>query len=632
MNRDMRSTVVDASSGQVASLEGWGSKTPLAVLASPHSDTILWGKRWLERFGFRVALATSLEEATRLLAVGDAEIVVSEGSLRGVEGAALGAVRGQRDEGEEIPRLALCATPKEARVALQQNCADVACRPFEWPLIGHRATRLVHAHRTSKELICARADLSSLESERARPDSGSGFLDPLTGLPRRKPFERSLASALASSARTGGGLAVMLLDLDRFKLINETCGRHRGNEVLRQVSERLTSALRGTPLARRTAGPSTAAVARLDGDAFAMMVSPIGDRDEVAQIGQGVIDALSRPLMVEGAELYVSGSLGTAIAPADGRSPEDLLHRAELAMDEARRRGGGLCRPYHSELTRDRERALMIDRLLRRTLEREELRLHYQPIIDARTRRIVGAEALLRWHHPELGEVPPLEFIPIAEESGFMVEIGGWVLKTACRQLQDWMAAGLGPIRMAVNMSLCQLMRGDLCAAVDEALCEAGIDPALLEIELSERGVLKGDPDVLRQLHALRDRGVRLSVDDFGTGDSAIAYLKRFPLDTLKVDRSFVAGALLNPDDGVIMSAMIAMAHSLHLRVVAEGVEEPEQVSMLEGLACEELQGFFFSKGVSAGEFREMLAGEKGALAATAHGTSAERNDGHGHD
>jgi EAL domain-containing protein (putative c-di-GMP-specific phosphodiesterase class I) len=250
-------------------------------------------------------------------------------------------------------------------------------------------------------------------------------------------------------------------------------------------------------------------------------------------------------------------------------------------------------------------------------MEQEELRLVYQPIIDLRTRRIVGAEALLRWQHPELGEVPPMEFIPFAEETGLMVDIGKWVLKTACRQLRDWIDMGLPAIRMAANVSLCQLMRGNLPQVVDEALAEAGLDGSLLELELSERGVLCSDPEVLRQLQALRSRGVRISVDDFGTGDAAIGNLKKFPLDTLKVDRSFVASALTSDDDAAITSAMIAMAHRLRLRVVAEGVEEGGQVAFLEGLECEELQGFFFSPGVAPAQFRALLADEQGPRAST---------------
>jgi diguanylate cyclase (GGDEF)-like protein len=586
----------------------------MALLASLDSETLRWGKRWLERFGFHVETAATLADAETRLAAGEVEIVVVDDSLRRL-GAARAAAAGGPGA-PPFPVLALCSGPKDAGVALDEGTADVACKPFAWRLIGQQAARLVRATRAAEELASLRADLSSLQKEQAEDrDGAESALDALTGLPGRKSYERSLENALAAAARTDSALVVLLLDLDRFRQINETWGRQQGNQVLRHVAGRLAACLRGRAVGRQAAGPLVAAVARLEGDTFSMMVSPVRDGDEMLDLGRSVLNALAEPVLLDGVEVYVSASLGMAAAPIHGHSPEVLLHRAELAMAESRRRGGGLCRLYGSDMPPPRERALKIDRLLRRTLERNELELHYQPIVDARSRRIVGAEALLRWRHPELGDVPPLEFIPVAEESGFMVEIGHWVLRTACGQLRAWMDAGLPAIRMAINVSLCQFMRGNLPALLDETLAEARLPPSLLELELSERGVLRGDPDLLRQLHALRARGVRLSVDDFGTGDSAIAYLKRFPLDTLKVDQSFVAGALANPNDAVITSAMIAMAHSLSLRVVAEGVEEQAQVALLEGLQCEELQGYLFSKAVPADEFERLLGGEPMARA-----------------
>jgi diguanylate cyclase (GGDEF)-like protein len=431
----------------------------------------------------------------------------------------------------------------------------------------------------------------------------------LTGLPQRKAFERMVDSALLANARTRAGLAVLLVDIDRFKLINEAYGPGNGNRVLAHVAARLRASLHSRDLvAGRRVGPATAAVARVASDAFALLVSPVRERDDAEPLAQAVLTAICGPASLDGAELFLSASLGIALAPGDGADAEHLVRHAELAMAEARRRGGRTLRFFDRTLAQAQERALKIDRLLRRTLERDELRLHYQPLVDARSRLIVGAEALLRWSEPELGQVPPMEFIPFAEETGFMVEIGAWVIRTACRQLRAWIDEGLAPIRMAVNVSLCQIMRGNLRAIVDAALDESGVPAELLELELSERGVLHPDPEVLRQLNGLRQRGVRLSVDDFGTGDSAISYLKRYPLDTLKIDGSFVAGALTSDDDAAITSAIVAMARRLHLRVVAEGVESERQVELLQGMDCEEFQGFFFSPGVPADEFRAMLA------------------------
>lgn len=590
--------------------EGWGAKAPVALLASGHADTLRWGRKWLERLGFLVQTAARHDEAALLLRTGTVEIVIADASLGSPDRLGTWAALRQLAGGAELPLLALCSGDRESRRALLEGSTDVVRKPLEWPLLSQRAARLVQAHRTLKELAWVRGELEGRQSHDSVDGDGSpsGSVDPLTGLPQRRSYEKVLEGALSGNARTRSELAVLFLDLDRFKLVNETYGRRGGSQVLLQVAERLSACLRRRDLvARPRTGLITAAIGRLGGDAFSVMVSPVGGREEVSLIATTVLDALAAPFALGDTEVYLSASVGIALAPSDGACAEELLQHAELAMVESRRRGGGLTRFYSRALSDARERALKIDRLLRKTLDRNELSLHYQPLIDARTQRIVGAEALLRWQHPELGNVPPMEFIPFAEETGFMVEIGRWVLRTACRQLREWIDDGLPTIRMATNISLCQLVRGNLPQLVDQALAEARLDPALLELELSERGALRSDPDILRQLQALRGRGVRISVDDFGTGDSAIAYLKRFPLDTLKVDQSFVKGSSTDADDAAITSAMVAMAHRLRMRVVAEGVETAQQLDLLQDLGCEEVQGFLFSPAAPASTFRELL-------------------------
>jgi diguanylate cyclase (GGDEF)-like protein len=592
---------------------GHEPEAPLAIVACRHVGTLSLAREWLVRTGFRVAAADSVEAATRLLGTAPPALALVDAALRTAQGASAWTAIRQAPGGGELPLLALCSSDREARLAILEGSTDVMRKPLDWPILSQRALRLASAHRVAQELAQMRSAREREAEARGepRPGEAAGSLDPLTGLPNRKAYEQVLDDTLGANARSGAALAVMVLDLDRFKLVNESYGRRRGSQILIEVAERLKGSLRGRELVgRRRVGLTTGAIARLGGDAFSIMVSPVAGGEEVRRAADAVLDALSAPFVLEDTEAYVSASLGVALAPADGASAEELVQHAELAMAEARRRGDGSCRFYSRELTDVRERALKIDRRLRRAFERDELRLHYQPLVETRSRRIVGAEALLRWTDGELGVVEPLEFIPVAEETGFMLEIGRWVLKTACRQLRAWLDDGAPAIRIATNVSLCQLLRGDLAQAVDEALAESGIDPGLLELELSERGALHGDPDVLRQLQLVRARGVRLSVDDFGTGDSAIAYLKKFPLDTLKIDRSFVAGASSNDDDAAIASAMIAMAHRLRLRVVAEGVEKPQELELLRELECEELQGFLFSPGVPAAEFRALLAGE----------------------
>ncbi len=318
---------------------------------------------------------------------------------------------------------------------------------------------------------------------------------------------------------------------------------------------------------------------------------------------QGLLRALSQPFTAAGTEVYLAASAGVAVAAAELSDPGELLQHAETAMYEAKRRGGSQFHIYNAALNGAVDFKLGMDRRLRAALEREEFILHYQPVVEPVTRRVLGVEALLRWQDGANGWISPADFVPVAEETGLMTLIGTWVLKNACRQLKSWIDAGLPPLRMAVNVSRCQLERGDLAAEVERALLETGLDPGLLELEISERGTLRSEPGILAQLRKLKALGVRIVVDDFGTGQSAIAYLKQFPLDGLKIDRSFVMGTVSGGDDAVIVSAMVAMAHRLGLGVVAEGVETSDQLGKMQEYGCEAIQGYLFSRAVPPADF-----------------------------
>jgi EAL domain-containing protein (putative c-di-GMP-specific phosphodiesterase class I) len=319
-----------------------------------------------------------------------------------------------------------------------------------------------------------------------------------------------------------------------------------------------------------------------------------------------LVDRLSGRYFAGDDEVVLSTSAGVALAPADGLTAEMMLQKAELAAAEAAASGGAV-RFYGQSSNRLTERSRAINRLLPNALGRGEVQLHYQPLVEEAAARISGAEALLRWECPELGSVPPSEFVPLAEEASLMVNLGSWVLRTAARQARKWRDAGLPLGRMSVNVSLCQLVRGDLARVVREVLDETGLEPSVLELELSERGVLRSDPEILRQLRAIRALGVRLAIDDFGTGNSAVVYLKQFPIDVLKIDQSFIRGVGSSSEDAAITSATIAMARQLGLRVVAEGVEEPGQRDFLRRHGCSEYQGFLFSPAVPADVFADLL-------------------------
>jgi EAL domain-containing protein (putative c-di-GMP-specific phosphodiesterase class I) len=346
--------------------------------------------------------------------------------------------------------------------------------------------------------------------------------------------------------------------------------------------------------------------ARVGGGLFAALLTGLPGWQEAKGVVRLLLDRLSGRYVAGAEEIILSANVGVAVAPTDGLTAESLLQKAELAVREAGESGGPI-RFYRQSAHRMTERSRAIIRLLPNALANGDLRLHYQPFVEGSPSRICAAEALLRWDCPELGQVPPSEFVPLAEEAGLMLAIGTWVLRTACQQVRGWLNQGLAPSRVSVNVSLCQLMRGDLAQVVRGCLDETGIDASLLELELSERGVLRSDPDILRQLHGIRDLGVRLAIDDFGTGNSAVVYLKQFPIDILKIDQSLVRGVASSPEDAAITSATIAMARQLGLRVVAEGVEEAGQLDFLRRHGCSEYQGFLFSPAVPAEAFAEFL-------------------------
>ena len=465
------------------------------------------------------------------------------------------------------------------------GAADVARRPFDWQLIGRRAALLVQSVSSVVELEHARASLDRAlaAAQNAREQlEQEADKDALTELPNRRVFGQLLDRVLAVPRAVDSLAAVLLLDVDRFGSINESVGRNTGNALLALIAGRLEQCLHGHELlAARTSGLVSATVARLGSDEFALMISNVASTDHVRQLAERILETLSKPFEVNGdTTLHVSGSIGVACYPGDGRDQEELLRRAELAMLEAKDLGGGTVCFYDQSLNRKVCRRVTLTRELQLALERDEFKLYFQPLINLRSHKLVGVEALLRWQHPTDGLIQPMAFVPEAEESGMMVPIGSWVLHTACRQLRTWMDEGLPPIRMAINVAHCQLTRGDLRADITAALEESRIPPDLLELELSERGVLGRSLEIADLLRQLKTLGVRISVDDFGTGDAAIGYLKSLPIDVLKIDNNFVLGAPTSQDDAIIASAMVAMAHELNLQVVAEGVESDRHIEL----------------------------------------------------
>jgi len=405
--------------------------------------------------------------------------------------------------------------------------------------------------------------------------------DGLTGLPNRGMFMDQLDSTLATARSAGTSFAVLFIDLDRFKSVNDTLGHEAGDELLKVMSRRLSGLLRGSDM-----------VARLGGDEFVVLIESCVDPAALSKVASRLLTELNEPLPLCGRTVQVSGSVGLALYPQDGQDAAHLLKNADTAMYLAKARGKNNFQFFTAELAHRAARFFSLEGDLRQAIERGELYLHYQPKYSTTTSALCGMEALIRWNHPQRGQVSPSEFIPLAEESGLIVPIGRWVMETACSQLRSWRDAGLEPPRCAINLSARQFACQRLVEDLHDALAVNALESSAIELELTE-SVLMADPDRAQAtLHRLQALGVRVAIDDFGTGYSSLAYLKRFPAQTLKLDRSFVSGLPSNRDDIAITRAVIAVAHSLGLDVVAEGVETPAQLELLRALGCEQVQGF----------------------------------------
>jgi diguanylate cyclase (GGDEF)-like protein len=581
-------------------------KRRVALVACADTATQKSASRWLASAGFEVVGATGADAALQELTRERPAIVVADMVIRDDRGRRLCEMVAQ--QGARVPLLALCSGQREAKAALESGAADLLQRPFDWHVGSVRAERLVHLAETAGELADSRAEIARLrrvaEDER-QERGGRDHFDDLTGLPDGERLEHALQTALVAASETSQ-VAVALFDIEHLVVVNSRLGRARANSVLQQVAQRLIAGLRSEEVLRSTAGPSMSMAARVGAGLFAAVLTGLPGWQDAKATVRLLLDRLSGRYFAGEEEIVLATSVGVAIAPADGLTAEALIQKAELAAAEAVESGGAI-RFYGQSSRRMSERSRAITRLLATALSRGEFQVHYQPLVEGPASHVSAAEALIRWESPELGTVPPSEFVPLAEELGLMVPIGSWVLRTACAQVRAWMDQGLPSARIAVNVSLCQLVRGDLAQVVREALEATRIDASLLELELSERGVLRSDPDILRQLHAIRDLGVRLAIDDFGTGNSAVVYLKQFPIDVLKIDQSFVKGVAYSAEDAAITSATIAMARQLGLRVVAEGVEEQDQMDFLSRHGCTEYQGFLFSPAVPADMFAELL-------------------------
>ncbi|HKB83016.1 MAG TPA: EAL domain-containing protein [Burkholderiales bacterium] len=422
------------------------------------------------------------------------------------------------------------------------------------------------------------------------------YHDSLTALPNRSSFSLILNPGIARARRDGKNLAVLFIDLDRFKNINDTLGHDAGDTLLREIGNRLRHCVRQADT-----------VARLGGDEFVVLLQDIGEPANVAMVAHKILFELASSIDILGQELRVTASIGISIYPQDGQDEQTLMKNADIAMYHAKQEGKNNFQFHSEQMDTHTLARLALESSLRRALERNEFQLHYQAKINLGTSRITGMEALLRWQHPDLGMIPPAQFIPIAEEIGLIDSIGQWVIRTACQQNKAWQDRGFAPMRVAVNLSARQFNDENLVKSIAAILAETRMDPTCLELEITESMIMHNVVMTMEKLTALGNMGIRIAIDDFGTGHSSLAYLKRFPIDTLKIDRSFVADLTRSTEDKTITAAIITMGKSLDLIVVAEGVETRDQLDFLRAHGCDEYQGYYAHKPVPVDEFAQLL-------------------------
>jgi diguanylate cyclase (GGDEF)-like protein len=501
-----------------------------------------------------------------------------------------------------------CENDDAARSCIKRALETGKTQVYEHTLEGldiHLETRFVTRDKNS--VLAIVRDITERKKSEARIFN-LAYFDELTALPNRQLFGQSLERTIEAAKRDNQKFAVLFVDLDRFKRINDTLGHSVGDELLKEVARRLENCTRSTDsVSRFDAGDGGIQLARLGGDEFVIKLYGIESEDTVSAIAARIISVLTPPFTCEGHQFVVTPSIGIAMYPQDGINAEDLLMNADSAMYRAKFAGRNNYKFYSETMRTKSLHRLDLENEIRKALENDQFELHYQPKADANSWSLVGAEALLRWHHPERGAIGPADFIPIAEETGLIVPIGQWVLREACNQVKLWSNYPFGNIPVSVNISSHQFQSDSLIDDVLGAALGAGIDPKLLELEITESVLLQDAENTLVALNRLKRAGIALSVDDFGTGYSSLSYLKRFPIDTLKIDRSFVTDLHTDQDDAAICAAILAMAQQLGLNVVAEGVETKEQLEFLRHHGCDQIQGFLCSKPLSSDQFVILL-------------------------
>ncbi|MEN6356216.1 MAG: EAL domain-containing protein [Armatimonadota bacterium] len=542
----------------------------------------------LIKWGYEVIVSCDGEQAWKVLSSDDTpRLAIIDWMMPGIDGVHLCRRVRERKGGSYIYLLLLTAKSQKEDIirGIEAGADDYITKPFDTNELNARL-------RAGKRILDLQAELISTR-ETLRQQATH---DPLTGLPNRLLFGDRLTQRLAQSRRKKQSTAVMYMDLDRFKIINDTLGHNFGDMLLQEVAMRLTACLRETDT-----------LARMGGDEFTIILSDIASPDNATKIANKVLAALASPFAIEGRELFVTASIGISFFPSDGSDAETLVRNADTAMYRAKEQGRNNYHLYTESMNAAAVEWMKLESNLRKALDNDEFLVYYQPRVEIETGCVMGVEALVRWQHPEYGLIQPAQFIPLAEETGLIAPISESVVRKTCAQAKEWLSMGIEPMTVSVNISARQFQQDSLVTMITNALDETGFDPQYLELELTESTLMQDPDTAIAILLKLKSMGVRISVDDFGTGYSSLSYLKRFPINAVKIDRSFIRDINSNPDDAAIAGAVVAMAHSLKLTVIAEGVETLEQLEFLRTLKCDEMQGYFITPPVPADELTQIV-------------------------
>jgi len=539
-------------------------------------------------------------------------ILSSEGTVRQYlsSAATLGDYAANAFIGKNLSDILPRAIAENAIECIEQVMAEGGHRTLEFQLthqpgiVNYYETRIIL--HTDQEVMAIVRDISERKLAEEKIHK-LAFYDSLTGLPNRQLFLEKLHDAVSVAGRENRKLAALHIDIDRFKRVNDTLGHLMGDNLLESIGKRFERCIEEFRQAHPNYGSPKAALARLGGDEFSVLLTGIEAETEAQDLSRSLKQALVRPFSCGGQQFAFTASIGIAMYPRNGRNSETLTKNANAAMYRAKSSGRNKYEIYNSAMNARSLDQLTLENDLRQAISNDELKLFYQPKFMPDNMELVGAEALCRWFHPKQGEVPPDRFIMLAEEAGLIVELSQWVANTVCRQIKSWQQKQLDPVPVAVNLSGQEFLEGDPVRTIIEATEQAGIDPANLELEITETALMSDMDAVRTSLAKLKDRGFRLAVDDFGTGYSSLSYLKGFPLDTMKIDKSFVKDVAHDTDDAAICDAIIALAHSLGLTVVAEGVENKKQLEFLRTRGCDQVQGYLLGRPVDARRFTDML-------------------------